>query len=411
MQTFARGQKMKLADLTPAQQLQIGLSAQAPGLTFDISCFGVDATDKLSDDRYFIFYNQKLAPDGSIQLLDGQSGDNATFAVDLSRLAGTIRKLVFVMTIDGNGTLSQLARGHFRLSANGSEMARFEFSGSDFGTEKAIIVAEIYLKDIWRVAAVGQGFAGGLSAVLKHFGGEEVQSAPPPTPAPAPPRPAPPVNVPPSMPARPAPPAAKPVNLGKVTLDKKGDKQTVDLRKGGGTQPIHINLNWDNPNAGKKGLFGLGGGASPDLDLGCMFRLRDGGAGVIQPLGGNFGARDRAPFIFLDKDDRSGAAQDGENLYIYRPDLIDLVMVFALIYQGAADFAQVNGRMTIRDQSGGEILVRLSNPDRGRPFCAICTIANTGSSIEITKQELYVPGHREADQHFGFGFRWAAGQK
>ena len=43
------------------------------------------------------------------------------------------------------------------------------------------MVAEIYLKDVWRVAAVGQGFAGGLDAVLKHFGGQQIEETAPPT--------------------------------------------------------------------------------------------------------------------------------------------------------------------------------------------------------------------------------------
>jgi tellurite resistance protein TerA len=204
------------------------------------------------------------------------------------------------------------------------------------------------------------------------------------------------------------------VSITKVTLDKKGDKKAVDLRKGGGTQPIHINLNWDNPNAAKKGLFGFGGGgggAAPDLDLGCMFRLADRRMGVIQPLGNNFGAKDTAPYIFLDKDDRSGAAADGENLYIYRPDLIDTVMVFSLIYDGAPDFTSVGGRMTIRDQSGNEIFIRLNSPDRNLTFCAICTIKKVGNTIEIVKEERYFRNHQDADQHFGFGFNWRPGTK
>ena len=200
------------------------------------------------------------------------------------------------------------------------------------------------------------------------------------------------------------------VNLNKVTLEKRGEKGSVDLRKGGGTQPIHINLNWDNPNANKKGLFGAFASA-PDLDLGCMFRLKTGEAGVIQSLGNSFGARDRPPFIFLDKDDRSGAARDGENLLILRPDLIDLVLVFAFVYQGASDFAAVNGRMSVRDPDGREIFMRLNTPERGRNFCGIASIRTVGPSIEITKEELYFRDHREADMRFGFGFRWAAGTK
>jgi uncharacterized protein YegL len=57
--------------------------------------------------------------------------------------------------------------------------ATFAFSGSDFQDEKAIIVGEMYQRDNqWRFGAVGQGFNGGLSALLTHFGGTEVEAAP-----------------------------------------------------------------------------------------------------------------------------------------------------------------------------------------------------------------------------------------
>ena len=174
MLLFSRGQKQKLADLTSSFQLEVQLRAHAPGLVFDFSVFGVDASEKLSDDRYFVFYNQKTTPQNEISLRG--EGD---FSLDLSRLPSSIQKLVFVITIDGTGTLSQLQNGEFSLLANGRAVARFEFRGSDFGGERAIIAAEIYRKDVWRIAAVGQGFAGGLDALLKHFGGQQTEEAAP----------------------------------------------------------------------------------------------------------------------------------------------------------------------------------------------------------------------------------------
>ena len=407
MPQLMRGQKIKLADLTPNLQLRAGIGASSPTLSFDISCFGVDANGKLSDDRYFIFFNQRVSPDGALRMSGSQSGDAETFEIDLSKLPATIQRLVFVLTVDGAGEMKSLASGYFRLEANGSEVARFPFSGADFGAEKAIMTAEIYKKDVWRVAAVGQGFAGGLDAVLKHFGGEQVgaaQSAP-----------TPPVVIPPAPPMQPRPtpaqaaPAQPKVNLGKVTLDKKGEKTSISLNKGGGVQPVRVNLNWEAP--AKKGFLAALTGSAPDLDLGCMFRLKNGSGGVIQPLGNYFGSQNSEPFIYLDKDDRSGAAQDGENLTIFRPDQIETVMIFALIYEGAADFTSVNGRVTLKDQSGNEILIRLGAPERGLGFCSVATIRNVGGHIEITKEEQYFKGHMEADRQFGFGFNWKAGSK
>ena len=60
---------------------------------------------------------------------------------------------------------------------------------------------------------------------------------------------------------------------------EKGKK--VSLKKGSqsGLGEILINLNW-NTKPAKKGLFGVfGGGQGIDLDLGCLFELKDGQKG------------------------------------------------------------------------------------------------------------------------------------
>jgi stress response protein SCP2 len=217
MNQLSRGQKQKLADLTPSLTIEAELAAQGAGLAFDFSCFGVDAGEKLSDDRYFVFYNQKNSPNNEIVM----QGDNR-FTVDLAKLPATLKKLVFVITIDGAGTLSQLSSGHFQLAANGSPVAKFSFAGADFSSEKAIIAAEIYLKDVWRLAAVGQGFAGGLDALLKHFGGEATEETAPPA-APA--------SVPSAAvaPSAVAPASAPGVNLKKIALEKKMEQQAPQL--------------------------------------------------------------------------------------------------------------------------------------------------------------------------------------
>ncbi|OUD12500.1 vWA domain-containing protein [Thioflexithrix psekupsensis] len=174
MREFIRGQKLKLSEITDAQQLRIGISINtANAMVLDISCFAVDVNHQLSDDRYFIFYNQLQSPCGSLVSLGAVGGDQMQFAIDLARLPSFIHKLVFVVTVDGDGVMSQIKNGYLRLLSQEIEQARFRFIGSDFAQEKAIIVAEIYLKEVWRFSAVGQGFNGGLSQLLSHFGGQE----------------------------------------------------------------------------------------------------------------------------------------------------------------------------------------------------------------------------------------------
>lgn len=175
---FQRGHKAKISDLTPGTDLYVGVQIAGPGLTFDISCFGLDANEQLSDDRYFVFFNQPKSPEESIQLLGAQAGDTESFRVTLDRIPANIHKLSFTATVDGAGQMSQVGPGYIRIVAGGEEVVRYAFTGSEFTTERAVMLGDFYLKDVWRFAAVGQGFDGGLDALLKNFGGEVAEEAP-----------------------------------------------------------------------------------------------------------------------------------------------------------------------------------------------------------------------------------------
>ncbi|MFD7767503.1 TerD family protein [Streptomyces sp. NPDC059787] len=175
---FQRGHKARISDLTAGTDLYVGVQISGPGLTFDISCFGLDADERLSDDRYFIFYNQPKSPEESVQLLGAQAGDTESFRVTLDRIPQQIRKLSFTATLDGAGQMSQVGPGYIRIVAGGEEVARYPFSGSEFSTERAVMLGDFYFKDVWRFAAVGQGFDGGLDALLRNFGGEVAEDEP-----------------------------------------------------------------------------------------------------------------------------------------------------------------------------------------------------------------------------------------
>ncbi|MFE5187026.1 TerD family protein [Streptomyces sp. NPDC056628] len=183
---FQRGHKARISDLTAGTDLYVGVQIGGPGLSFDISCFGLDADERLSDDRYFIFFNQPKSPEEAVQLLGAQAGDTESFRVTLDKIPPQIQKLSFTATIDGAGQMSQIGPGYLRIVAGGEEVARYAFTGSEFTTERAVMLGDFYLKDVWRFAAVGQGFDGGLEALLRNFGGEVMEEE---TPAAAPPQP------------------------------------------------------------------------------------------------------------------------------------------------------------------------------------------------------------------------------
>ncbi|RYD83961.1 MAG: hypothetical protein EOP84_06830 [Verrucomicrobiaceae bacterium] len=280
MQTLQRGQKLKWDAIASTNQLQAGLAGVVPGATLDYSCFGVDENGKLSDERYFIFYNQKNSPCGGLSLRGAAGGDSERFALDLTKLPANIHRLVFVITIDGSGEMRQLQSGHWRLlDIGGNTLAEFPLRGADYGGEKALIAGELYRKDGWRVTATGQGFNGGLSALLKHFGGEEAATTPVPPPMPPPL----PTATPPPLPGVPPPLPEAP---SKLVLTKKTDAHKLSLAKGG-QAPILVTAKWvDN---------GDGASDNDDLDLKAGILLPDGRMHIVHAE--NLGSLDRPPFV------------------------------------------------------------------------------------------------------------------
>ena len=233
MTNFSRGQKGKLAEMGCSGKFPVSLTLESQGMDIGISCFGLDVSGQLSDDRFMVFFNQKSCPGEGIMLELGNG--SAIFTIDVLRLPEMINKLVFTASINGEGTMRKLGTSTLRLGT-----ATFSFSGADFQDEKAVIVGEIYKRDdLWRFGAVGQGFNGGLSSLLKHFGGTE------------------------SAPA----PAPSPINLNKISLTKKGESSRISLNKGK-NDPIRIKAIWiDNGDSRSD---------NDDLDLRAGILLPDG---------------------------------------------------------------------------------------------------------------------------------------
>ena len=245
-----RGFRGKLSDyLNPAQPVTVRISTVGSAV-YDTCCFGVDAADKLSDDRYMVFYNQPVTPGNEIRF--AAQGNTAEYQIQLTALPESIAKLVFTVSIDGAGTMGEIQSHRIEIQQNGQTALELDLSGADFHNEKAIIGLEIYRKGVWRTAVVARGFDGGLDALLKSFGGEIAgESQPAPAPAPAPiPAPAP-------VPVQPAAPPEQ--KSEKISL-KKGQK--VSLTKKQDQSPIRIECGWTAPRK--------------DYDLKALVRYRNG---------------------------------------------------------------------------------------------------------------------------------------
>ncbi|GGR60609.1 TerF-like protein [Deinococcus seoulensis] len=168
MHSLQRGQRVPLTQMVGAAT-HLTLRVHLPGLNApDISVFGLDAERRLSDDRYFVFYNQPASPERAI-VLNSPAG---SFRVDLDRVPVQVHRLLLAATSDDQ-PFSALGGGRVTLEADPHTGLTFELSGTLFDQEQAVMLLEVYRhQGEWRVSAVAQGFAGGLQALLESLGGE-----------------------------------------------------------------------------------------------------------------------------------------------------------------------------------------------------------------------------------------------
>ncbi|WP_342428141.1 TerD family protein [Paenibacillus sp. FSL L8-0158] len=416
-----KGQKADLTKTNPGlTHVNVGIGWGSPAsLELDTSAFLLGPGGKVSGDEDLIFYNNPTTP--FITYSDGQqSGDKKQFALDLTRIPANIEKIAFTLTIydadQKRQNFGQVQGGFIRFAHPVSgEVLRFNLD-SGFTVETAIVIGELYRHNgEWKFNAIGAGFSGGLDALCVNFGIEVENNPSPPTPVPTPPSPAPrPAPTPPPVPPAPKPePSATPVNLNlrKIELKKKGD--TINLKKGsGGLGEILINLNWNQVQQ-SKGFFNRGS-KGVDLDLGCLYEMKNGDKGVVQALGEVFGSLNRFPYIALDGDDRTGSVKTGENLRINGAKISEIkrILVFTFIYEGVTNWSQADGVVTLYQKDGPDIIVHMNEHDNRKGMCAIAMIQNVNDeTFSIERLVQFYGGHRELDRAYNWGMRWSQGSK
>lgn len=172
---------------------------------------------------------------------------------------------------------------------------------------------------------------------------------------------------------------------------------------------IVVNLNW-NTNLNDENVADN----SIDLDLGCLFLLKNGKRGVIQALGNKFGDFNNDPYIQLDKDDRSGESLDGENLFINGEKItqISKILVYTFIYDGVPNWAQTDGIITIKPSKGENIIIRMDEHNDAKKLCALAMIENIqDQTFKIDRIIKYFERQSELDAAYNWGLRWKPGRK
>jgi tellurium resistance protein TerD len=151
------------------------------GFDLDASVFMVGDDGKVLSDSSFIFFNNKKSTCGSVEHQGDNrtgegDGDDEQVKIELSKVPAEVKKLVFAVTIYDAEARKQnfgmVSNSYMRIfnNDNGTEIARFDLS-EDASTETAMVFGELYRNGAeWKFKAVGQGFAGGLSALASQHG-------------------------------------------------------------------------------------------------------------------------------------------------------------------------------------------------------------------------------------------------
>ncbi|MFJ8213153.1 TerD family protein [Streptomyces sp. NPDC096033] len=248
--------------MTPGSNLPLNTTVVtvdvAAPVRLDVSGLLLAADGKVRSDADFIFYNQPTGPGVSYRSGGGAAPDSIT--VDTGALPPGIERIVVTASPDAAGQSFQGIEptATVREAAGGAVIATF--TPPRLGTETALVVVEVYQRGgVWKVRAVGQGYANGLAGIATDFGvsvEEEPAAAPaavaPPAPVAAPPVPA----APPAAPSAPPAPAPAPAS-GKINLDKGRvslrKNQTVSLVKGGRPllSQVKMGLGWEPAFGGR----------------------------------------------------------------------------------------------------------------------------------------------------------------
>ena len=134
---------------------------------------------------------------------------------------------------------------------------------------------------------------------------------------------------------------------------------------------------------------------------------------TFQALGNLFGTLTAPPYISLDGDDRTGSVAEGETLRVNGKFLnkIRRILVFTFIYEGAANWEEAKGVVTVKCPGSPELIVRMDEYGSNKGTCAIALLENVGDTFSVEKIVRFYRDSQEMDEDFDWGLRWTVGRK
>lgn len=396
---------------------RITVELHGTGDPVDLSALLVGAGGTVRSDDDLVFYHQPSAESGAVRHRPADAAGPERVEVDPAALPADVDRVVLVGSCDPDDagrTFRDVEDVVVRAVQEGAEPVVFRQPPLT-GGERAVLLAELYRRGpVWKLRAIGQGYADGLAGLATDFGVDVAEEE-----APGPGTPTAPASPPPS-PAASAPMRLRKPPLGSVSLDK-GGRVSMSLDKGDRDLVVTATLEWDGGSQERRrrgadldlyALFvpaakALRGPKAPGTPVGKRHTVTgeplrpDGAPPEATPATArqgedadvvyykHRGSVRKAPYIHLDGDARVPGT---ETLRIARPDEQGYVLLcaYSAVGNGMGSFRSFGAKAVITDGRGSTVTVPLYENTSTRYWVALALVDFTdGGGAEIRHVEAY----------------------
>ncbi|MDD4401764.1 MAG: TerD family protein [Desulfitobacteriaceae bacterium] len=177
--SLLKGQRLELRSIqVDEEKMIIGVGwDKYSKAEIDTAIFLLNTNGKVNGDEDIIFYGQESSADGQVKLLKGRDRDANQVFINLKNLNKKCQRIVISISVyeaEIRGlSLGDIQSIYCRIINNeGQEILRYEV-GEGLKSETALVIAEIYrYRELWKIAAVGSGYIGGLRMLCSNYGVE-----------------------------------------------------------------------------------------------------------------------------------------------------------------------------------------------------------------------------------------------
>lgn len=156
------------------------VKAGGPTMDLDLCAFLVDANGKMSNDKNFVFFNNKKSPCGSVasrgdNLTGAGDGDDEVLDINLGTVPADVSKIIIAVSIynaaSKGQSLKSLDNAFVRIvNAEGdAELAKYNLTNFENASAN-FVLGELVRGDAgWSFTAIGEPKAGELGELAQSF--------------------------------------------------------------------------------------------------------------------------------------------------------------------------------------------------------------------------------------------------